>query len=174
MDENINKSPDQGKNYENRIVPSAASVTPLKSNTSESKLRVVWCDSRLRDVWSPKLNVSEGVADDCALQYRRTDSCIIHGDRTKRAGRTCRRAGEPPDPAALVSSCNVGWSTCSRGRTRGNRRVSVRRQRCPLLVAQRAELLKCRDVGQCASNQNRTCRIVCPQGEPRRRAAQPQ
>ncbi len=35
MDENISKSPDQGKKYENRIFPSAASLTPLNSNASE-------------------------------------------------------------------------------------------------------------------------------------------
>jgi hypothetical protein len=33
---------------------------------SDSKLRVVWCDSKLRDLWLPKLDLSEEVADDCA------------------------------------------------------------------------------------------------------------
>ena len=67
MHENVSKSPDRGENAENKIVPTAGSETPpLESNGSNSKLRVVWCDSKLRDVWSPKLNLSEGVADDFA------------------------------------------------------------------------------------------------------------
>jgi hypothetical protein len=66
MDENVSKSPDRGEKCTNKVVPRAASETPLESNVSDSKLRVVWCDSRLRDVWSPKLNVSDGVAEDFA------------------------------------------------------------------------------------------------------------
>src|ERR1700720_586015 len=67
MHENVSKSPDQGEKYANKVVPTAGSEIPsLESNGSDSKLRVVWCDSRLRDVWSPKLKVGEGVADDFA------------------------------------------------------------------------------------------------------------
>ena len=66
MDENASKSPDRGKNAENKVAPSAASESPPESQASDSKLRVLWCDSKLRDLWSPKLNLSEGVADDCA------------------------------------------------------------------------------------------------------------
>jgi hypothetical protein len=67
MHEKVSKSPDRGEKYANKVVPTAGSETPpLESNGSNSNLRVVWCDSRLRDVWSPKLNVSKGVADDFA------------------------------------------------------------------------------------------------------------
>jgi hypothetical protein len=56
MHENVSKSPDRGKKLANKVVPTAGSETPpLESNGSDSKLRVVWCDSRLRDGWSPKL-----------------------------------------------------------------------------------------------------------------------
>jgi hypothetical protein len=64
MDENVSKSTDRGEKYENKLVPCAAGGTPVGSNASVSKVRVVWCDSRLRDVWSPKLNVGEGAAHD--------------------------------------------------------------------------------------------------------------
>ncbi len=66
MDENVSKSPNRGENAENKVVPSSASEPPPESRASDRKLRVLWCDSKLRDLWSPKLDLSEEVADDCA------------------------------------------------------------------------------------------------------------
>ena len=49
MDENVSNSPDRGENAENKVASSAASESPPESQASDSKLRVVWCDSKLRD-----------------------------------------------------------------------------------------------------------------------------
>ena len=51
---------------ENKVAPSAASEPPSEGQASDSKLQVVWCDSKLRDLWSPKLDLGEEVADDRA------------------------------------------------------------------------------------------------------------
>jgi hypothetical protein len=65
MDENVLKSADQHENSD-KFVPSTANELPSESQGSDSKPRVVWCDSKLRDLWSPKLDLSEEAADDCA------------------------------------------------------------------------------------------------------------
>ncbi len=63
MDENISKSPDQSENAHNKGAP--ASEVPPESQAGDTKLRVVWCDSKLRELWSPKLDLSERT-EDCA------------------------------------------------------------------------------------------------------------
>jgi hypothetical protein len=58
MDDNAGKNPDDGANAENKAVPapqSAASETPSENQANDAKLPVVW---------SPKLDVGEGIADD--------------------------------------------------------------------------------------------------------------
>jgi hypothetical protein len=65
MDENVLKSADRDENPD-KFVPSTANELPSESQASDSKLRVVWCDSKLRDLWSPKLDLSEEAADDSA------------------------------------------------------------------------------------------------------------
>jgi hypothetical protein len=66
MDENVLKSADRDENVENKVAPFTASEPPSEGQASDSKLQVVWCDSKLRDHWSPKLDLGEEVADDCA------------------------------------------------------------------------------------------------------------
>ena len=66
MDENVLKSADRDENVENKVAPFTASEPPSEGQASDSKLQVVWCDSKLRDLWSPKLDLGEEVADDCA------------------------------------------------------------------------------------------------------------
>jgi hypothetical protein len=66
MDENFLKSADRHENAENKVAPFTASEPPPESHASDSRLQVVWCDSKLRKLWSPKLDLSEEVADDCA------------------------------------------------------------------------------------------------------------
>jgi hypothetical protein len=65
MDENVLKSADRDGNADN-VGTSTASEPPPESQASDSKLQVVWCDSKLRDLWSPKLDLGEEVAADCA------------------------------------------------------------------------------------------------------------
>jgi hypothetical protein len=66
VDENVSQSADRDGNAKNKAAPSTASKPPPESQAGDSKLRVVWCDSKLRDLWSPKLDLGEEVADDCA------------------------------------------------------------------------------------------------------------
>jgi hypothetical protein len=101
MDENVLKSADRDENAENKVAPSTAIEPPPESQASDSKLRVVWCDSKLRDLWSPKLDLSEGVADDCARRCRRTVNCIVRGHRTRRVGRTSQPASDATLPRSL-------------------------------------------------------------------------
>ena len=63
MDENGLKSADRGENVENKVAHFTASEPPSEGQASDSKLQVVWCDSKLRELWSPKLDLSEEVAD---------------------------------------------------------------------------------------------------------------
>jgi hypothetical protein len=65
MDRNVLKSADRDGNADN-IGTSTASEPPSEGKASDSKLQVVWCDSKLRDLWSPKLDLSEEVAADYA------------------------------------------------------------------------------------------------------------
>jgi hypothetical protein len=66
VDDNVSKSLDRDGNAKNKVAPSTASEPPPESQPSDGKLRVVWCDSKLRDLWPPKLDLREEVADACA------------------------------------------------------------------------------------------------------------
>ena len=50
MDENVLKSADRDENVENKVAPFTASEPPSEGQASDSKLQVVWCDSKLRDL----------------------------------------------------------------------------------------------------------------------------
>ena len=88
MDENIFKSAGRDENATNKVAHSIGSEAPPESLVSGSKLRVVWCDSKLRDLWSPKLGQSEEVADDCAWTGAEPKS-----ERLKTAGRALEPGG---------------------------------------------------------------------------------
>jgi hypothetical protein len=104
MDENVLKSADRDENAENKVAPLTASEPPPESQASDSKLQVVWCDSKLRDLWSPKLDLSEGVADDCA----RTGAEGItasSGDRAQNA--SGEAVAHPANDATLLRSLRL-------------------------------------------------------------------
>ena len=162
MDENVLKSADRDENVENKVAPFTASEPPSEGQASDSKLQVVWCDSKLRDYWSPKLDLGEEVADDCARTG--AEGIAAPADsRTERVGRSCRAVGEPCDPAALASP---GCSSRNRGHTRGVRRISLHCWRCSLLARHRSKLLESRGVGWYAINEGRTRRIVRAEDKP--------
>jgi hypothetical protein len=162
MDENGLKSADRGESVENKVAHFTASEPPSEGQASDSKLQVVWCDSKLRELWSPKLDPSEEVAHDWARTG--PEGITASPDSAQNDGRSCRAPGERPNALALASA---GCSSRNRGHTRGIRRISLHCWRCSLLARHRSKLPECRGVGWYAINEGRTRRIVGAQDRPR-------
>ena len=105
MDENVLKSADRDENVENKVAPFTASEPPSEGQASDSKLQVVWCDSKLRDLWSPKLDLGEEVADDCA----RTGAEGIAASPADSAQNASGEAvAHPANHATLLRSLRLG------------------------------------------------------------------
>jgi hypothetical protein len=135
MDENILKSAGWDENAKNKVAPSTASELPPESQVSDSKLRVVWCDSKLRDLWSSKLGLSEEVADDCA----RTGAEPITASSTDTAQDASGEAGPGPAAPARSGICPAVRPAC---------RARARRMPCRRRPARASSRLPCRPAGQ--------------------------